>query len=51
MIHIVTMQQAGQLVDMTEDRSYWLAFVFSALIQLLAAAATFGCLLCAKRRS
>ncbi len=35
--------QAGLIVDSTPGRSYWLAFVFATVIQLLAAASTIGC--------
>ncbi len=35
--------QAGLIVDSTEGRSYWVAFVFATVIQLLAAASTIGC--------
>nr|CAH0112422.1 unnamed protein product [Daphnia galeata] len=34
---------AGLIVDSTQGRSYWLAFVFATIIQLLAAASTIGC--------
>lgn len=41
---------AGLLVDSTPGRSYWVAFVFASVMELLAAAATIGCLFFAKRK-
>nr|CAH0109386.1 unnamed protein product [Daphnia galeata] len=41
---------AGLVVDITPDRSYWLAFVFAAVMELLAAMATIGALFFANRK-
>ncbi len=37
-------------MDITPDRSYWLAFVFAAVMELLAAIATIGALFFANRK-